>query len=73
MAGDGADFDERVPKMPRSNVRNGMHQPVNISLKNSAMFVSMARIDTYTKVDARVQITAPFGRASTKAMTGILM
>jgi hypothetical protein len=37
------------------------------------MFVSIARRDAHAKADASVPITAPFGRASTAAMTDVLM
>jgi hypothetical protein len=29
MAGDGADVEERTPKVPDADVRNGTRQPVN--------------------------------------------
>jgi hypothetical protein len=67
MAGDGADIETGSPKVPGSDVRNGTRQPVTISLKNGAMSVSIARID------ARVPIVVSFDRASTAAMSGILM
>jgi hypothetical protein len=73
MPGDGADIEERTPKVPGLDVRNRTRQPVNISSKNGAMSVSIARIDTNTKVDARVLIAVPFGRVSTEAMSGVLM
>jgi hypothetical protein len=71
MAGDGADIEERIPKVPDSDVRNGTRQPVTISSKNGAMSVSIARIDIHAKTDARVQIAAPFSKGSTETMTGI--
>jgi hypothetical protein len=71
MPEDGADIEKRTPKMPGSDVRNGMRQAVNILLKNGAMSVSIARIDA--KANARIPIVVPFERASTEAMTGIPM
>jgi hypothetical protein len=73
MPGDGADIEEWTPKVQGSDVRNGTRQPANISSKNGAMSVSIARIDADGKADARVSIAMPSGRASTEAMTGILM
>jgi hypothetical protein len=73
MPGDGADIEKRTPKMPDSDVRNGTRQAVNILSKNGAMSVSIARIDADAKANARIPIAVPFGRASTEAMTGILM
>jgi hypothetical protein len=73
MPGDGADIAKRTPKIPVSNVRNGTRQPVNISSKNGAMSVSIARIDADAKANARIPIAMRFERASTEAMTGILM
>jgi hypothetical protein len=73
MPGDGADIEERTPKMPDSDVRNGTGQAVNISSKNGAMSVSIARMDTNTKVDAQVLIAVPFGRVSTEAINNVLM
>jgi hypothetical protein len=72
MVGDGADIDERIPKMPDSDVRNGTRQPANISPKNGGMSVRIARIYAHAKGDARVQIAGPFGRALTEVMTSIL-
>jgi hypothetical protein len=45
MAGDGADIEERTLKLSGSDVRNGTRRPVNISLRNGAISVSIARID----------------------------
>jgi hypothetical protein len=41
---------------------------VNIPSKNGAISVSIARIGTDAKADARVPIAVPFSRASTQAM-----
>jgi hypothetical protein len=73
MPGDGADIEKRIPKVAGSDVRNGTRQPVDISSKNGAMSVSIARIDADIKANARIPIAMPFERASTQAMTGILM
>jgi hypothetical protein len=73
MPGDGVDIEERIPRVPGSDVRNGTRQPVNISWKNGATSVSIARIDADAKANVRIPIAVPFGRASTEAMTGILM
>jgi hypothetical protein len=59
--------------MPGSDVRNGTRQGVNISSKNSAMFVSIASIDADAKANARIPIAVSFGSASTEAMIKILM
>jgi hypothetical protein len=64
--------------MSGSDARSGTCQPVNIPSKNGATSVSIPRIDAHTKhsspdVDARVPIAPSFRKASTKAMTGILM
>jgi hypothetical protein len=55
---------------------NGTRQPVNISPKNRAMSVSIARIDAHTKssipdADVRVSITVSFRGTPKQAMTGI--
>jgi hypothetical protein len=67
MPGDGAEIEERTPKVPGSDARNEMRQPVNISSKNGTMSVSIAS----------VPIAVPFRSALTitiiKAMAGILM
>jgi hypothetical protein len=55
MPGDGADIEERTPKVPDSDARNGMRQPVNISSENGAMSVGIARIAAHTKANARIQ------------------
>jgi hypothetical protein len=73
MPGNGADIGKRTPKVPGSDVRNGTRQPVNISLKDGAMSVSIARIDADAKANACIPVAMPFERASTQAMTGILM
>jgi hypothetical protein len=73
MPGDGTDIEERTSKLPVSDVRNRTRQPVNISSKNGAMSVTIARIDADAKADARVPMAAPLARASTEAMGGILI
>jgi hypothetical protein len=74
--GDGQKSKQMNQKVAGSDIRNGTRQPVNISPKDGAMSVSIARIDAHTKhstpdVDGGVPIAVPFGRASTEAMTGI--
>jgi hypothetical protein len=49
MPGDGAGIEQQAPKVPGSDVRNGTPQPANISSKNAAMPVSIAKRDTDTK------------------------
>jgi hypothetical protein len=73
MPGDGADIEEWISKVPDSDVRNGTRQPVDISMKNGAMSVSIARIHPHAKADARVPIAAPFGRASMEIMSRTLI
>jgi hypothetical protein len=68
MAGDGADIEEQILKVSDSNVRHGTR---NISPKNGAISVGIARRDAHTKAYARVAIALPFGWTSMEAMTGI--
>jgi hypothetical protein len=56
MPGDGGDIEERTPKVPGSDVRNGTRQPVNISSKNGASSIRIARIDADAKANARIPI-----------------
>jgi hypothetical protein len=73
MPGGEADIEEWALKAPGSDVRNGTRQSMNISSKNGAMSVGIARRDVHAKADARVPIAVPFGRASTEAIIGMLM
>jgi hypothetical protein len=61
MPRDGGHIEEPTAKVPGSDVRNGTRPSVNISSKNGAISVSIARRDAHTKEDARVPITVPFG------------
>jgi hypothetical protein len=49
IRGDGADIEARTRKAPGSAIGNGTRQPGNISSKNGAMFVSIARRNAHAK------------------------